>query len=171
MSSERQIRAQFVQVGTHLLTPDGWQQIRGVLAFQEDDKSLDQVTVYTDEKTLDDSNGWEYRFNDLVRTRGEVPAESGCPVWCVEHYRGGERLEQTNHASFPESVNVVEVCTGEPHEMGLWLERRDDRETGETEVVGLLEIARIQEDVELPPEGLRLLARKLTELADLAERG
>jgi hypothetical protein len=168
--SERQLRAQFIQVGTHLLTPDGWQQVRGVLVHAEDEKSLDQVTVYTPQRDMDTSTGWEFRFDHLLRVRDDAPAEADCPRWCVEHYRGGSRLEQSNCASFPDSVPVVEACTGVGRELGLWAERRVDRETGEVEAFGIIEMRSTLEDVELPPERLRELARKLTELADLVEQ-
>jgi hypothetical protein len=166
---ERQIRSQFLRVGTQLLTPDGWQTITGMLAFQEDDQSADQVTIHTAEKTIDNSNGWGFRFGEMVTTRGKVQAENDCPTWCCEHYKAGDRLEKGNHASFPESVPVVEACTGTLREIGLWAERRTDEETGEVETFGMIEL-RTLEDVELPPERLRELARKLGELADLIEQ-
>lgn len=168
MSSERQIRAQFLRVGTQLLTPDGWQTITGMLAFQEDDQSADQVTIHTPERTIDNSDGWPFRFGEMVTTRGKVPAETGCPAWCIEHYSGGPHLAQRLHASAPGSVPVVEACTGEAREIGLWVERRVDEETGEVETFGILELKTL-EDVELPAERLRELARKLGELADMVE--
>lgn len=166
--SERQIRAQFLRVGTQLLTPDGWQTITGMLAFQEDDQSADQVTIHTPERTIDNSDGWSFRFGEMVTTRGKVQAENDCPSWCCEHYKAGDRLTKGNHASFPESVPAVECCTGEVREIGLWAERRTDEETGEVETLGVLELKTL-EDVELPPERLRELARKLTELAEMVE--
>lgn len=169
MSQERQIRAQFLQVGTQLLTGDGWQRIHGVLICAEDQKSLDQVTVYTPQRTLDETSGWTFRFNDLVLTRGDVPGEDDCPSWCVEHYRGGDRLQEKNCSSFPDSVTVVEACTGIERELGLWGEQRVNRETGTVERVGIIEMRSTLEDVELSAGGLRNLARKLRELADMVE--
>ena len=63
---ERRIRAQFLRVGTQLLTPDGWQNITGMLVFQEDDQSADQITVHTPERTIDNSDGWPFRFGEMV---------------------------------------------------------------------------------------------------------
>lgn len=168
--NERRIRAQFLRVGTQLLTPDGWQTITGMLIFQEDDQSADQVTIHTPERTIDNSDGWPFRFGELVTTRGEVPAETDCPPWCTEHYRGGERLQQKNCSSFPDSVLAVEACTGTPRELGFWAERRLDRETGETEQFGIIEMRSTLEDLELTPEQLRELARKLGDLADMVEQ-
>lgn len=167
--NSRQIRAQFLQVGTQLHTPDGWQTIRGLLVHAEDEQSLDQVTVYTAERNMDTSNGWEFRFGALVTVRGEVPAEDDCPFWCTEHYRGGERMEQKNCSSSPMSVDAVEAFTGKEIELGFWAERRIDRETGEIESFGILEMRSTLEDLELTPERLHELARKLTELAEMVE--
>jgi hypothetical protein len=93
-----------------------------------------------------------------------------CPRWCTEHYDGGEQNRERNHSSFPETVNVVEVYTGQPRELGLWLERRDCRDTGSSETVGVLEVRLLSEDVELAPDQMRRLAAKLQVLADQADR-
>ena len=158
------IRAQFLRVGWQVLTEDGWQTINGLVIFAD----ADQVTVHTSQRDDVWTSGWRFTFNQIVETRSGGPA-TGCPEWCVEHYDGGERMQQRNHASFPQSVNVANTYTGEPVEMGIWLERRDCGETGSSETVGILEVGKIVEDIELTPDQMRRLAAKLRNLADRAE--
>ncbi|GIF06356.1 DUF6907 domain-containing protein [Actinoplanes siamensis] len=155
------IQAQFLRVDTQVKTEDGWQTIRGLVVFAD----ADQVTVFTDQCDDEKTNGWRYRFNQLVQWRAAAVV-ARCPEWCTEHYDGGERMQERNHSSFPQSVIVVGACTGEPRELGFWLERRDYRETGGSETVGVLEVGRIAEDVELTPDQMRLLAKRLRRLAD-----
>jgi hypothetical protein len=193
MSDERRIRARLLRLGDQLFTRDGWQTIRGLLIFEDPD----QVTVYTDQRDDDRTSGWSFALADHVISRpapegagldrpdrADVPAvgdialsrpvtgdrDMSCPDWCIEHYAGGDRQQQTNHAGFPHSARVADVWTGEPLELGLWLERRDDRETGETETFGVLEVKRLASDVELTIEDMRYLAAKLLRLADSAEK-
>ncbi|GIF11635.1 DUF6907 domain-containing protein [Actinoplanes teichomyceticus] len=157
-------RAQFLRVGTQVMTEDGWQTIRGLVIFAD----ADQVTVFTPQRDDEWTGGWRFRFNEMVRYRDAAPAD-GCPAWCTEHYDGGERRQQRCHSSFPQSVPVADVYAGTRRELGVWLERRDDRETGVAETVGILEVRRLAEDVELTPDAMRQLAELLQQLADQAD--
>ena len=81
-----------------------------------------------------------------------MSCDMACPSWCREHYVAGERGEQTIHAGFPLSVHVAESYSGDHRDLGLWLERRANRETGEIETVGTIEVGIIAEDVDLTPD-------------------
>lgn len=184
----RQIPAETLRVGRQLLTDDGWQTIKGLLIFDD----ADQVSVFTEERDDLLTDGWPFRFGDMVQTRLVPTAEqvyqrrrqerlerrrqrrlamdaARCPDWCVEHYDGGEPLRGRNHSSEPLSVDTADVWTGAKVELGLWMERRDDRDAGTTETVGVLEVRPISDDVELTPAAMRELARKLSSFADRAE--
>jgi hypothetical protein len=183
-----EVQAQFLRVGKQLLTPDGWQTIYGLLVFEDSD----QVAVFTPEREDQRTDGWPFHFGDLVQTRNQPTEEmllqqrrnkrlerrrlkrlamaaANCPAWCIEHYDAGVPV-QRNHAGPPESVAAVNAWTGEPIEVGFWLERRDDRDAGTTETVGILELKTL-DDVELTPANLRVFASKLNSLADRAELG
>ncbi|HEX8346254.1 MAG TPA: hypothetical protein VF657_16170 [Actinoplanes sp.] len=182
----RQVLAPALRVGRQLLTDDGWQTIKGLVVFED----ANQVTVFTDEKDDLWTDGWPHKLDDQVLTRLQPTAEqeyqqrrrermerrrlrrlakaaASCPGWCIEHYDAGKPV-QRNHAGEPHSVDAANAWTGDHVEVGFWLERRDDRDTGETETVGILECKTL-DDVELTPANMRLLARKLMSLADRAE--
>jgi uncharacterized protein DUF6907 len=180
--------AQSVAVGRQLLTPDGWQTINGLLIFAD----ADQVSVFTDERDDLMTDGWRFTFGEPVQTR-TVPTEqqehqarriarreahrlrrlamaaAKCPDWCVEHYDGGDNGGQRNHSSEPLTVDAANVWTGDRIELGLWMERRDDRDTGEVETFGVLEVKPIQDNIELTAPAMRELARRLNSFADRVE--
>lgn len=93
---------------------------------------------------------------------------AGCTSWCIEHYTGAEG--DSCHAGVPLSVDAADVYTGERIELGLWLEHRHHAIDGTSETVGVLEVRRLAEDIELTPAAMRLLAGKLMVLADQAGR-
>lgn len=190
-TSEHETLSQRLRIGRQLLTADGWQTIIGLMIFQE----TDQVVVWTPERPDDDTadrEGWKLRFDMPVRCRLEPTAEqlrnqkirdhaerrrlrrlamaaAACPDWCIEHYDGDAAGRPArNHASEPLAVDAANIWTGDPVELGLWLERRDDRETGETTTIGVLEVRLLTDDVEMTPENMRLLAGKLMSLSDRA---
>jgi hypothetical protein len=186
----REVQAQALRLGKQLLTPDGWQTIRGLLVFAD----ADQVTVFTDEQDDLWTDGWRFHLADPVQARLQPTAEqeyqqkrkerqerrrlrrlamaaAGCPPWCVEHYDGTtEGQEKRNHSSEPESVIAANAWSGDPVELGFWLERRDDHdnsEAGTTATFGILE-AKTLDDIELTPDVMRQLAGRLMSLADRA---
>lgn len=189
----REVPAENLRVGRMLHTVGGWQVIRGLVMFQDADKSTSQVTVFTDERDDVHTDGWTFRFGDPVQTRMEPTAEqeyrrvrqerlerkrrqraaqaaARCPEWCVEHYDGrqdGERAR--NHSSAPETVTAAGADTNTPMEVAFWLERRDNHVTGETVTVGVLRGQETNEDVELTPELMLQLAGRLSSLAHRAQ--
>jgi hypothetical protein len=185
--------AHLLRVGKQLLSPDGWQTIIGLLVSQD----TNQVVVWTGERPDDDTpgaEGWQFHFGDPVHTRLVPTAEqeyqrkrrermarrqarrlamdaAHCPSWCIEHYDGQDDTgaHGRNHAGDTHTVMSASVYSGEPYELGFWLERRDDKATGTAETVGVLEVRLCKEDIELTPANLRLLASRLNSLADIAE--
>lgn len=180
-----QVRSQYLRIGKQLLTEDGWQTIYGLVVF----KDADQVSVFTDERDDEGTDGWCFTFDQVVTSRHEPTEEirllnlradlmerrrqrrmamaaANCPEWCIEHYTGVEK--DTCHSSEPLSVDAADVYTGKAIELGLWMERRDH--PGDSPVtVGVLEVRTITEDIELTPANMRLLAAKLMSLADRAD--
>lgn len=185
----REITAENLRIGKQLLTPDGWQDIYGLVVFEDSD----QVSVFTPNRPDDTTDGWRFSFGDIVRTRLVPTAEqeykrkrrerlarkqarrlamaaAECPSWCVEHYDAkDENGDQRSHAGPPESVTGEESYSGKPAELGFWLERYDDHETGEVETVGVLEVRPHPQNINLTPAALRKLAERLNSLADRAE--
>lgn len=56
--------AQHLRVGDHLLTPDGWQRVIGVMVFE----NSNHVAVFTPEQD-GDTDGWRYTLTDTVTAR------------------------------------------------------------------------------------------------------
>lgn len=180
-----EVPAQSLRVGKQLLTKDGWQTIKGMIVFDDPN----QVDVFTAERDDETSDGWKFQFGDPAQTRLVPTAEqeyqrkrkerlaarqqrrlvrdaAGCPSWCTTH----DNLEDErprNHSGEPVTAEAANLDTGQPLELCLWLERRDDRETGETETVGVLEFPAFG-NLEFTPAGMRDLASRLMSLADRA---
>jgi len=187
------VNAENLRVGKQLLTDDGWQTIRGAVVFSD----ADQVSIYTDERDDVETDGWRFHFGDRVQTKltpteeekrqerrrvrmerkrqRRLAAEAAnCPPWCIEHYDGTVGPDgaigsvQRNHSSTPETVAGKDAWTDKPVEFEIWLERRDEQDTGVVETVGLLHTSILHEDVELTPEAMLRLAARLSSLAHRA---
>lgn len=74
-----------VRIGDVLDTPDGWQKVTGLLF----DADLDQASVFTTGRTMDDSGGWDLSFNDPVKVRR--PLHGSCAIQFIEPIPGSIR--------------------------------------------------------------------------------
>lgn len=74
-----------VRIGDLLDTPDGWQKVTGLLF----DAAIEQASVFTTARTLDDSDGWGLSFNDPVTVRR--PLHGSCAIQFIEPIPGGTR--------------------------------------------------------------------------------
>lgn len=148
----RRVHAARLLVGQELLTPDGWQHINGLIVFRD----ADQVSVFTDQRDDEHTDGWRFTLNERVKVR--TPR----PTWSVESYAACDGT--VNHASFPQSVIGDATYSGKPIEVGVWVEQRN-KPDGTVERVGILE-KKNPEDVELCACRLRQLARHLLAVAE-----
>lgn len=184
-----EINAENVHCGRLVLTDDGWQTVKGLLAFQD----ADQVTLFTDERDDLNTDGWRFKFGDKVqvrypqseedermrlrqaqaekrRLRDLAAAAANCPAWCVEHYDcAPDEPVKRNHSSGPVTVIGADAETDKPVEFEFWIERRDSRYTGGAETVGVLHTRIHEENIELTPDAMLLLSARLSSLAHRAQ--
>jgi hypothetical protein len=126
---------------------------------------------FTDEQRLQQRRNERHERKQLRRL---AMAAAQCPQWCIEHYDGTVEPSgrigsaQRNHSSALETVAGADASTGKPVEFEIWLERRDEKDTGVVETVGLLHTSIIHEDVELTPPAMLRLSARLSSLAHRA---
>lgn len=70
-----------VRIGDEIETPDGWQQVNGLLMFPD----ADQAALFTPEKCDCDSDGYQYSMTTTVKVRR--PVHGSCAIQFVEPIR------------------------------------------------------------------------------------